>query len=359
MRGRVATAIVAASLLAVVHQASATWMGGGPYAGIVTSLAADPERPNVLFAGVGTGEVYVSTDAGRSWSPTGPGLVIDPNSAFAQVAIAIDPVTPSTIYAATPTGVFKSVDGGASWTATGLDSAQQLAIDPLTPTTIYASSEGSGLFKSTDGGTSWTKTGLASKYCFGDPCTTDWVDEVAIDPRSPSTLYARIPSDIARSDDGGQSWTYLDVQSHMLGYALHLLDHFPFTAGLVVDAQAPSRIFVGAFGLYASEDDGDSWRRVSPDLNAGLDLISALAVDSSTPDVVYMATPSDVFAKRAGTPCSIPLDLDAHSEKGFPRALLLAGGMLYAATSEKGVLRIDVATIPLDEPPTVLQRTRV
>ena len=82
-------------------------------------------------------------------------------------ALAIDPATPATLYAGTfGGGVFKSTNGGGSWTAinTGLTSnfANALAIAPSAPATLYAGTVGGGVFKSTNGGGSWTavNTGL-------------------------------------------------------------------------------------------------------------------------------------------------------------------------------------------------------
>ena len=73
--------------------------------------------------------------------------------------LAIDPATPTTLYAGTASGVFKSTDGGGSWRAVnaGLTAlhVRALALDPATPTTLYAGTYGGGVCKSTDGGGSW------------------------------------------------------------------------------------------------------------------------------------------------------------------------------------------------------------
>src|SRR5213594_1715584 len=92
------------------------------------------------------------------WTTNGP-------AATRILVLAIDPDSPTTIYAgAESSGVFKSSDGGGSWTHTSLTGVdvRALAIDPLTPTTRYAGTYGAGVFKSTDGGTSWiaANTGL-------------------------------------------------------------------------------------------------------------------------------------------------------------------------------------------------------
>lgn len=74
-------------------------------------------------------------------------------------ALVIDPKTPTTLYARTSDGVFKSTSSGATWEAinAGLSgtSVSNLALDPQTPTTLYVWTRGGGVFKSIDGGTTW------------------------------------------------------------------------------------------------------------------------------------------------------------------------------------------------------------
>ena len=97
-------------------------------------------------------------------------------------AVAIDPLTPSTLYAGTNFGVSKSTNGGGNWTTGGPNTGvASLAIDPLTPSTLYAGT-GGGVFRSTDSGGSWTEvnSGLSNTV----------VASLVIDPRTPSTLYA-------------------------------------------------------------------------------------------------------------------------------------------------------------------------
>src|SRR5262249_34153994 len=137
--------------------------------GRVSSLAVDPGTPSTVYAGSQSADgvlVFKSTDAGATWNLSSSGL---PSSGIFEIsALVIDPQTPSTVYAGTiGTGVFKSVNGGASWSAVnnGLIGLGILAlvIDPVTPSTLYAgttpvtSSEPlQGMFKSTNGGGSWS-----------------------------------------------------------------------------------------------------------------------------------------------------------------------------------------------------------
>jgi len=152
-----------ALLLGTSHVALAginVWTSHGPYDGAVYALAIDPSTPSTLYAGYccggdgtdgGVGGVFKSVDAGATWSAANTGL---PTHAAMVLALAIDPSTPSTLYALMfnssrtdlpYNGVFKSTNGGASWTAlnTGLPNVSYvsaLAIDPHTPSTLYAGS---------------------------------------------------------------------------------------------------------------------------------------------------------------------------------------------------------------------------
>jgi cysteine-rich repeat protein len=141
-----------------------------------------------------------SLDGGSSWNAINTGLTY--TNVF---ALAINPATPSTLYAGTG-GVFQSLNGGSSWQATALtDSiAVALAINPATPTTLYAGTDGGDVFQSTNGGSSWTgvSTGLPdyplSVYAE--------VSALAINPTTPTTLYAGTLAGVCRSLDAGSSW---------------------------------------------------------------------------------------------------------------------------------------------------------
>ena len=97
--------------------------------------------------------------------------------------LTIDPVTPTTVYAAGIGGVFKSVDGGASWSPTGAlagNTAFALAVDPRTPSIVYAATE-EGVVRSADGGATWRPL---------DEGLTQVVVDLEIDPRQPNILIA-------------------------------------------------------------------------------------------------------------------------------------------------------------------------
>ena len=120
-----------------VSAGTTVWENIGPEGGTVHALAIDPQTPTTLYAGTDSGGVFKSTDGGASWSAVNNGL-----TAAWVLALAIDPQTPTTLYAGTYGGeVFKSTNGGASWSAVNNDLTAawvwDLAIDPQTPTTLY------------------------------------------------------------------------------------------------------------------------------------------------------------------------------------------------------------------------------
>ena len=100
-----------------------TWSRSGPEGGSVAVAAVDPVTPNTLYAGTagggngtmtGGGGVFKSTNGGGSWTTSNAGLV---GFSLNVRSLAIDPATPTTLYAGTDGGVFKSTDGGGSWSA--------------------------------------------------------------------------------------------------------------------------------------------------------------------------------------------------------------------------------------------------
>jgi hypothetical protein len=271
------------------------WTTHGPYGGSrsVEALAIDPVTPSTLYAGTEGGGVFKSTDSGASWSAVNTGLPSGDLGPSVQ-ALAIDPLTPSTLYAgglADPfsgtRGMFKSTDGGASWTAinTGLTTinVRMLAIDPKTPSTLYAGtayyneSMTVGVFQSTDGGASWSpvNTGLTEDLDVGT---------FAIDPLTPTTLYAgTYGSGVFKSTDSGGSWSAVNT-------GLGNLD----VRALAIDPVTPSTLYAGtAGGVYRSTNNGGSWTAVNVGL--GYCIVQALAIDPITPSTLYAGTDDGVY----------------------------------------------------------------
>src|SRR5215467_9863980 len=283
------------------------WTGIGPAGAQVTSLAIDPTVPMILYAATSNGGVFKTTDGGGSWSSVNVGLTNTNVS-----VMAIDPLTPTTLYAGTNgSGVFKSIDAGGSWRAIndGLTDSYvtALAVDPQTPSTIYVGTSGSGVFKTTDGGNRWSSTGLTDPY----------ITALILNPRTPTILYVGtyfldpcyqmvcLSGNLMKSDDGGGSWSETTVDAPVFA--------------LAIDPQTPTILYVatgyGVYrdpdctpapncmtsrgGLFKITDGGDKW-----DSWTGVfgETFYALAIDPSKPTNVYAGTdaPGYVFKSTDG-----------------------------------------------------------
>ena len=144
--------------------AGKVWIRQGPEGGIINALAIGPQSPATVYAGTQSGGVFKSTDGGTTWSAVNVGL-----TDLEVLSLATDPQSPATVYAGTQSGdVFKSTDGGTNWSGVnnGLTTfnVRSLAIDPQNPTTLYLCSDTTGIFKSTNGGANWyaVNAGLTS-----------------------------------------------------------------------------------------------------------------------------------------------------------------------------------------------------
>ncbi len=270
----------------------ATWhaVGGGIGGRNVHAVVVDPFDPEVIYAGTFGGGVFKTRNHGRTWITINKGL----GNLFVS-ALVIDPANPSKLFAGTQSGVFRSLDGGASWRLSlgpaglpvsamaisptnasyvyagvaargigevfssidggntwrpgvGADLVNGIAVDPVTPTTVYVAMN-FGLFKSTDGGLTFTFYRVIDS-----PFLTN---TFAIDPTTPSTVYAGSDGGFLKSTDGGLTWTY---RARGLIGNVHTL---------VVSLSSPSTLYAGTDnGVLKSTDGGDSWTRTNVGLTS-------------------------------------------------------------------------------------------
>jgi len=154
----------------------------------IQAIVIDPITPTTVYAGGNSsgGGVSKSIDGGVNWQPINNGLANN-----FVLSLAIDPITPSTVYAGLNGGLFKSVNGGDSWTAIKTGFISAITIDPVTTSTIYISGDfNGGVSKSIDGGSTWVSVGVGPKAGF--------VLAVKVNPLKPSTIYTggqNFPSD--------------------------------------------------------------------------------------------------------------------------------------------------------------------
>jgi photosystem II stability/assembly factor-like uncharacterized protein len=256
------------------------WTNIGPDEGEVSALVVDPRTPANVYAGTNGGGVFRSRDAGKHWAPVNTGL-----TDRGILSLAIDPTTPTNIYAGTSAGVFRSADGGDSWSLVlAAFSVVALAVDPVTPTTLYAGEDFGRIFKTSDAGAHWTPvtTGLTSSETFA----------IAIDPNVPTTVYAATRAGVFKSTDGGTSWSLRNsglVCDGCLGLECRSCD--ASVLALVVDPMRPSTLYAGTYGgIFKSTDGGDAWMKVHH--NAAY----TFAMSPTAPRTVYAASDTGVFA---------------------------------------------------------------
>jgi photosystem II stability/assembly factor-like uncharacterized protein len=260
----------------------------------ISTLVFDPQSDGTIYASTRAGGVFQSTDGGVSWNAVNNGLPFDSDGTYAITALAMDPQNSATLYAGNIVlgrgGVFKTIDGGASWNAVSFGLPDSgviaLAINPQNTDIIFAATRADGLFQSTDGGASWTilNTGLPV------------ISALAIDPQNTNTMYAAAYygstddySALFRTVDAGASWTQIgpSYYDEDTGHGIRViaLATVPQTAGTVYAATS--------VGLYKSTDSGASWTAVksrSGDTDSNGQLtISAVAIDPQSPDTVYAA----------------------------------------------------------------------
>jgi photosystem II stability/assembly factor-like uncharacterized protein len=242
-------------------------------------------KSGVLLLAAGLG-VFLAVPVAQaaSWRSIGPEGGFVPALAFA-------PSDPRVAYAGTLGGVFRSGDGGSSWTAAsnGLSYVESLAVDPHDPAVVYAAA--GGLFKTTSGGASWRLLPLSAGP-FGP-----FASMVRIDPTRPRILYAVTLYGLFRSADGGAHWTERDA-GLPAGPAVQVsaLDLDPDRSGTlyagVIDTSSPLLLPV----IYKTTNGGGSWTAL---MGLRASRVYALARQRST-DTLYAATPEGLFATRDG-----------------------------------------------------------
>jgi len=260
----------------------------------IGAVALDPKNPKNVW--VGTGEswmrnsvsigdgIYKSTDGGETWTHAG----LEKSERIAKIAVS--PKDGDTVFACVPgalwsdstdRGLYKTSDGGKTWTqilkgpnlSTGCTA---IAIDPTNPDVMLASMwdfrrkgweyrsggdsptalSASGLFRSTDGGASWTEiTPEANK---GFPKKPYGRIAVAIAPSNAKRVYAFVESPESAlfvSDDAGLTWEKRDKSQWMVWRPFYF-------ANLIVDPKNPDRVFKTDGSLIVSEDAGKSFATV-------------------------------------------------------------------------------------------------
>jgi photosystem II stability/assembly factor-like uncharacterized protein len=291
------------------------WRSVGPFRGGRTrAVAGVASEPNLFYMAQVNGGVWKTTDYGHTWTP-----IFDDQPTGSVGAIAVAPSNPSIIYVGSGEGlhrpdlsvgdgIYKSTDGGRTWTHLGLRDGQQIAqiaVDPSNADRLfvavaghpYGPNEERGIFRSTDGGKSFEKVLYKDENTGGA--------DVQLDPKMPSTVYAALwearegpwengswngtGGGIFKSTDSGKTWNQLTKG----------LPEGIVQANLTVAPSSPSRLFAsvattGGVGLYRSDDGGESWfvatKDTRPATRIGGGDLPVIRFDPKDPDVVYSAS---------------------------------------------------------------------
>ncbi len=292
------------------------WRTVGPFRGGRTRACAGvPGQPNVFYIGAVNGGVWRTDDYGRTWKP-----IFDEQWTGSIGAIAVAPSNPDIIYVGSGEGlqrpdlsvgdgIYKSSDGGKTWTHLGLRDGQQIpqiAIDPRNPNRLfvavlghpYGPNQERGIFRSTDGGQNFQKVFYKDENTGGS--------DVEIDPSNPDQVYASLwearqgpwengawsgtNGGLFKSTDGGNTWRPL---------VKGLPEEGVTQAAIAIAPSRPSRIYAAVAtgrntGLFRSDDSGENWSRATTDTRpasriGGGDL-PIPAVDPTNPDIVYSAS---------------------------------------------------------------------
>lgn len=255
--------------------------------GRVVAVAADPVRRNVFYFGAVAGGVWKSDDAGQYWENITDGYL----GTASIGALAVAPSDGNVIYAGTGEttirldvthgdGMYKTTDGGATWSHIGLADSRhigEIRVHPDDPDLVYVAALGHasknnperGLYRSEDGGEHWEQV-----LHVGDGAGA--VD-VALDQNNPRILFATMwqarrtfwsidsggpDSGLWRSMDGGDTWENISANPGLPAGVLGKIgvSVSPARSGRVfaiVEAEGRKR------GLYRSDDHGNTWEQVS------------------------------------------------------------------------------------------------
>ena len=265
-------------------------IGPGGMSGRITAIDVVHQQPDRMFVGTASGGVWKSISGGIQWEP-----IFDTEVTASVGAIAIQQSNPSVIWVGTGEGnprnslnggfgIYKSIDGGKSWTSMGLEETRHIhrvIIDPTDPNTVYVGAIGSpwgehsqrGVYKTTDGGKTWKKI-LGANLKTG-------VADLVMDPENPNKLFAALwehkrdpwffksggeGSGLYMTHDGGQNWKKLTAEDGLPKGELGRI-------GIAVAPNKPEVVYAlieaKKNALYKSTDGGFQWKKVNDKAGIG------------------------------------------------------------------------------------------
>lgn len=286
--------------------------------GRIDDFAVVESDPSVIYVGTASGGLWKTVNSGITWTP-----VFDDQESSSIGDVTVAPSNPDIVWVGTGepnnrqssswgAGVYKSTDGGITWTCTGLKETHhigRIAIHPLNPDIVYVAALGHlwgpnperGLYKTTDGGRTWEK----SLYINDDTGCVDLV----MDPESPETLYTAAyqrrrtgwgfngggpGSGIYKTTDGGAEWVKLSGG---------LPEGITGRIGLNVCRSRPEIVYACVEhengGVFRSEDKGLTWEKMS-DVNPRPMYYSKIRVDPNNDLRIWLLGASMYYSEDGG-----------------------------------------------------------
>ncbi len=309
------------------------WRNIGPanMMGRISALDALDTDWRVVLVGSASGGVFKSHNAGQTWTP-----IFDDYGSGSIGDVAFYQGDPQIIWVGTGEannrnssgwgdGVYKSTDGGKTFSRMGLEDTFQIAriaTHPSDPDIVYVAAIGSlwgysgsrGLYRTLDGGKTWVKltNGLPDDGKTG--CT-----EIKMHPTDPDVLYTamyhrlRKPwtftsggsnSGIFKSTDGGNSWERLtkglpEGELGRIGIDIYRSDPQTVVASVEASDKLPADMSVPGPGVYRSDDGGESWRYLLRHTSRPM-YHGRIAINPLDDDLIYVIARIFQFSKDGG-----------------------------------------------------------